>query len=170
MTATWTLQAGSDLVYDGDPCTIVEICDGAIVTRDRTGRTRRLRMVDVLRPASEGGKAHIPGRIREQQDMPLAVIWSDATDSVKARSAERSDHIREVLTGYKSGTREAPREGEPRLEFHPSRSLSERIAAKAAELGRGKRTIARWVAQYKDAGEVGLVDCRSAQPGQSHGR
>ena len=124
MTATWTLQAGSDLVYDGDPCTVLEISDCAIITRDRQGRTRRLRLVDVLRPASEGGRAHIPGRTRqEEQSTPLAVIWSDATDSVKAKSAERADHIREVLTGYKSGTREISREGEPRLEFHPSRSL-----------------------------------------------
>lgn len=168
MSTTWTLQAGSDLVYDGEPCTIVEICDGAIITRDRAGRSRRLRMVDVLRPPNEGGRAHIPGRTREgEQGTPLAVIWSDATDSVKARSAERSDHIREVLTGYKSGTNDIAREGEPRLEFHPSRSLSERVAAKAVELGKGRRTIARWVAQYKDAGEVGMVDCRSAQPGMS---
>ncbi|WP_282837529.1 integrase [Microbacterium flavum] len=168
MSGTWTLQAGSHFVYDGDPCTIVEICDGAIIARDRSGRSRRLRMVDVLRPVSEGGKAHIPGRTRrEEEDTPLAVIWSDATDSVKAKSGERSDHIREVITGYKSGTREVAREGEPRLEYHPSRTLAERITAKAAELGKGRRTIARWVARYKDAGEVGLVDYRSAQPGQS---
>lgn len=56
MSGTWTLQAGLHFVYDGDPCTIVEICDGAIIARDRSGRSRRLRMVDVLRPVSEGAR------------------------------------------------------------------------------------------------------------------
>ena len=168
MSNTWTLQPGSDFVYDGEPCTVVEICDGAVITRNRAGKMRRLRMVDVLRPRSEGGAAHIPGRTREEEEAtPIGVIWADATDSVKAKSLERADHIREVLTGYRSGTPEIARAGEPRLAYHPERSTAERIAAKADELGKGTRTIARWVAQYKDAGEVGLVDCRSAQPGYS---
>ncbi|MEV8135408.1 integrase [Microbacterium aurantiacum] len=168
MSMTWTLQAGTDFVYDGEACTVVEISDGAIITRSRAGRTRRLRIVDVLRPPGEGGKAHIPGRTRQEEDTtPLAVIWADATDSVKAKSAERADHIREVLTGYKSGTPEIAREGEPRLAFHPERSLAERITAKADELKKGRRTVARWVSRYKDAGEIGLVDCRSSQPGQA---
>jgi transposase InsO family protein len=165
MNATWNLRPGTDLIYDGDACTVVEIADGAIITRDRRGRHRRLRMIDVLRPAEEGGKARVPGRARQEPETPLAVIWSDATDSAKAKTQETADHVREVLTGYRSGSAEIAREGEPRFEYHPKRPLRERQQAKAAEVGVTTRTIERWIARYRDAGEAGLVDNRMARPG-----
>ena len=62
----------NDLIYDGEACTVVEIADGAVVVRDRNGRHRRLRMIDVLRPAAEGGKALIPGRTRQGEQTPLS--------------------------------------------------------------------------------------------------
>lgn len=135
MNATWNLCPGTDLIYDGEACTVVEIADGAVVVRDQNGRHRRLRMIDVLRPAAEGGKALVPGRTRQGEQTPLSVIWSDATDSAKAKTQELADHVREVLTGYRSGTGEIAREGEPRLEYHPQRPLRDRQCAKAAELG-----------------------------------
>ncbi|QTV80459.1 helix-turn-helix domain-containing protein [Microbacterium sp. NIBRBAC000506063] len=95
------------------------------------------------------------------------MLWADATDSAKARTMERADHVREVLTGYKSGTAQIPREGEPRLEYHPQHSLRQRTAAKAAELGKGERTVRRWVAQYRESGEAGLMDYRSSQAGNA---
>lgn len=163
--ATWTLQPGADLIYDGEACTVTEIADGAIIVRDREGRHRRLRMIDVLRPAHEGGVARIPGRTSHEIGTPITVLWSDATDSARAASLERADHVREVLTGYKSGTAAIPREGEPRLQFHPQLPLQQRQGAKAAELGVSIRTIERWVARYRDTGEAGLIDTRQAQPG-----
>lgn len=93
------------------------------------------------------------------------MIWSDATDSAKAKTQELADHVREVLTGYRSGTGEIAREGEPRLEYHPQRPLRDRQCAKASELGVTPRTIERWVARYRDAGAVGLVDNRRSRPG-----
>jgi hypothetical protein len=51
MSSTWTLKPGVDIVYDGDACTVAEICDGAVIVRTRTGQVRRLRMIDLLRPA-----------------------------------------------------------------------------------------------------------------------
>jgi transposase InsO family protein len=165
MNATWNLRPGTDLIYDGEVCTVIEIADGAIVTRDRSGHHRRLRMIDVLRPVAEGGKALIPGRTRQGEQTPLSVIWSDATDSAKAKTQELADHVREVLTGYRSGTSEIAREGEPRLEYHPQRPLRDRQRAKAAEVGVTPRTIERWVARYRGAGEAGLVDNRRSRPG-----
>lgn len=164
---SWMLRPGTDFVYDGEACTVAEVADGAVIIRDRTGRHRRVRMIDVLRPAAEGGKAHIPGRVREEGATPLGVLWADATDSARARTMERADHVREVLTGYKSGSAQIAREGEPRLEYHPQRSLRQRTAAKATELGKGERTVRRWVAQYRESGEAGLVDYRSSQSGNA---
>ena len=165
MSSTWTLKPGVDIVYDGDACTVAEICDGAVVVRTRTGQVRRLRMIDLLRPRAEGGTTRIPGNSRDEDAAPLGVVWADASDAARAVSAERADHVREVLTGYRSGAAEIAREGEPKLAYHPERRIEERIAAKALELGKGRRTVARWVATYKDAGEIGLIDHRKAQPG-----
>lgn len=75
MSRTWNLRAGADIVYDGEPCTVAEVCDGAVIVRSRSGRIRRLRMIDVLRPASDGGLAHIPGRTRaEEEAVPLGRV------------------------------------------------------------------------------------------------
>ncbi|WP_309127112.1 DDE-type integrase/transposase/recombinase [Microbacterium sp.] len=168
MSNTWILQAGADLVYDGEAATVIEVADGAVIIRTRAGRVRRLRLVELLRPRAEGGLAHIPGRTRaEEEAAPLGVIWADATKAAQARAQERADHVREVLTGYTAGGADVAREGEPRELFHPDNCLEQRIAAKAAELGKGHRTIERWIARYREAGEAGLVDNRSAQPGQA---
>ena len=70
---------------------------------------------------------------------------------------ERAAHIREVLTGYRSGSPEMAEEGEPRPQYAPDRPLYERYADKAAELGVGFRTIQRWVQGFQRKGEAGLV-------------
>ena len=49
--------------------------------------------------------------------------------------AERAGHVREMLTGYRSGSEEAPRPGEPRPQFARGVPMSSREKAKAAELG-----------------------------------
>src|SRR3546814_4627513 len=135
MKNTWMVAPGAQLVYDGEMCTVAEIGDGAVIVRTADGSTRRLRMLDVLRPASEGGTAHVPGRSPDDDEsQPLMLVWSDATESAQAAAHERADHVREVLTGYRSGSREIAREGEPRFEYHPQRSLGERQTAKAKEL------------------------------------
>lgn len=166
MKNTWMIAPGAQLVYDGEMCTVAEIGDGAVIVRTADGSTRRLRMLDVLRPASEGGTAHVPGRLPDDEEsQPLMLIWSDATDSAQAAAHERADHVREVLTGYRSGSREIAREGEPRFEYHPQRSLGERQTAKAKELGIGTRTLERWVSRYRDTGEAGLIDTRRSRTG-----
>ncbi|MCO7204761.1 hypothetical protein NH287_14820 [Microbacterium sp. CnD16-F] len=168
MSNTWVLRAGADLVYDGEAATVREIVDSAVIIRTRAGRIRRLRLVDVLRPRSEGGLAHIPGRTRaEEEAVPLGVLWADATVQSRVQASERADRVREVLIGYTAGGADVAREGEPREMYGAGQSLEQRIAAKAAELGRGKRTIERWIARHREAGEIGLVDKRSAQPGQA---
>ncbi|WP_156456200.1 helix-turn-helix domain-containing protein, partial [Microbacterium sp. Leaf351] len=166
MKKTWTVAPGAQLVYDGEMCTVAEIGDGAVIVRTADGSTRRLRMLDVLRPASEGGTAHVPGRLPDDEEsQPLMLVWSDATESAQAAAHERADHVREVLTGYRSGSREIAREGEPRFEYHPQRSLGERQTAKAKELGIGTRTLERWVSRYRDTGEAGLIDTRRSRTG-----
>lgn len=79
---------------------------------------------------------------------------------------DRAEHVREVLTGYRSGSAELPRPDEPRPQYDPALPLSARYEAKAAELQTSDRTVKRWVADFRRFGEAGLSDCRyTREPG-----
>ena len=74
MSNTWILQASAELAYDGDAATITEVADNAVIVRTRAGRIRRLRLVEVLFPSSEGGLAHIFVLTRaEEKAVPLGM-------------------------------------------------------------------------------------------------
>jgi transposase-like protein len=96
------------------------------------------------------------------QMVPAAVVLSSLPKKRLEEVRERAAHIREVLTGYRSGNSEIAEAGEPRAEFDHSRPLCDRYAAKAAELGVDERTIRRWVKAYEENGEAGLVPARFA--------
>jgi hypothetical protein len=61
------------------------------------------------------------------------------------------------LTGFRSGTAELAREGEPREGYGPSTLLNTRYALKAAELGVSEISVRRWVRAFRAHGEAGLV-------------
>jgi hypothetical protein len=166
MSTTFTLRPGQSFSYDGELCTVTEILNGAIVIRDNSGHIRRLRVVDVLLPADEGGLAHFPGHARDEPNgVPPSVLWTDATDAAAAAAHERADHVREVLTGYRSGSELVRRADEPRSAYAQDRTLMARQRAKAKELNVGLRSVQRWIAQYQQGGETGLVDARTQPSG-----
>ncbi|MEU1216704.1 transposase [Streptomyces sp. NPDC005790] len=98
-----------------------------------------------------------------------------------ARARIRLEHLMEVETGFRSGSRHWARPGEPRSAFDPvTTSLGERRRAKAAEIGRlssaeaarlgleaaSERTLERMAARYRESGLPGLADGRwTRQPG-----
>jgi transposase InsO family protein len=75
----------------------------------------------------------------------------------RATVAERAAHIREVLTGYRSGAVELAGSDEPRAAYDPRNTLTARYEAKAAELGVSLRTVKQWVADFRQHGEAGLA-------------
>lgn len=82
---------------------------------------------------------------------------------------ERAAHVRELLTGYRSGSAEDALPGEPRATYRTASSLMDRCSAKAAELGVGVRTLRRWVRSFELDGEVGLIDARRQRPSEPLG-
>lgn len=88
------------------------------------------------------------------------VVFSQLGDSERKEVVERAAHIREVLTGFRSGSEELALPGEPRPQYGTDVPLSKRYASKANELGVGKRTVQRWVQQFQECGEAGLVSTR----------
>ncbi|WP_460112737.1 hypothetical protein [Streptomyces platensis] len=83
-------------------------------------------------------------------------------DEERAPTAERAGHMREVLTGYRSGSSELTADGEPRDEYTAATPMEAKKAAKAAELGVTVRTVERWLAAFRDQGEA---EDRNAETG-----
>jgi transposase InsO family protein len=101
---------------------------------------------------------------------PAGVVLGGLTEAELAELQARAEHVREVLTGYRSGHAELARSDEPRQQFDPRLPLESRYAAKAAELSVTDRTIKRWVRAYRQHGVAGLADKHLEQPTKTDDR
>ncbi|MFI8343338.1 transposase [Streptomyces sp. NPDC085639] len=100
-----------------------------------------------------------------------------------ARVRVRLEHLMEVETGFRSGSRHWARPGEPRPAFDPAMtSISERRRSKVAELSTlsdaeaaqlglesvSVRTLQRMAARYRESGLAGLADGRWTRRAGGH--
>ena len=103
-----------------------------------------------------------PASDDDQEAAAVRLAFLTATE--RKEVVELADHVREVLTGFRSGSAELARPGEPKPEYDTTLPLLARYAAKAAELNRGERTIKRWVHDYQENGDAGLIPATSVCP------
>jgi hypothetical protein len=97
---------------------------------------------------------------------PLAMLDGLPEDAVSA-ALEWERHLVEVDAGVPAG---AGQRATMRPAYRPKgRSVRERIAAKAEELGVSEATVARMRARYKKMGLWGLVDQRKARASSPYG-
>ncbi|RSS81814.1 hypothetical protein EF919_39930, partial [Streptomyces sp. WAC02707] len=68
------------------------------------------------------------------------MVLGRLTKEEKKNLLERAGDVRGMLSGYRSGSEELPRPGEPRAQYLPGLPLRERYATKASELGVTDRT------------------------------
>lgn len=152
---TLGLFPGAKVAYDGELVEIVEISGSRATLRDAGNRYRVVTLSRLIADATEGacdsGSDRGPG---------VGVVLASLSAEDRRSLAERAGHVREVLTGYRSGRQDAAEPGEPRPPYAAGTSLEHRYQAKADELGVGARTLKRWVAAYRSRGEAGLVDER----------
>lgn len=151
---------GSRFIYDGQIVQINEViyaATGVEVVISGADGIRRMALKELLDqkrariiPTSEGPAAS------DEQDT-AATLLAQASEAELRVVRDRADHMREVLTGYRSGTAELARSDEPRAPFDPLRPKKSRYQAKAAELGVDVRTIERWARDYRQFGEAGLL-------------
>jgi transposase InsO family protein len=153
-----SLAPGSRLVFDGEVAEVVAV-DGVRATL-RSDRTRRFTTVQLSRLAASAGPAGGTLRAGDADVSPGLVPGSLAGEQL-GRLAEQAGHVREVLTGYRSGDPDRARPGEPRPGYRPGQPLKTRYRAKAEELGITSRTVERWVAAYRESGEAGLAGARA---------
>lgn len=154
--ATAVLCVGARVAFDGELFEVVGLDGRQATIRTQQGQYRTVTIAWLASQATVlAADAPVVGPVAA-----LGPALGALSAEEQAAIAERAAHIREVLTGYRAGSREFARPGEPRPEYEPTLSLQARYQAKAAELGVGLRTLKRWVAGYRQAGEAGLVDAR----------
>lgn len=157
---TVTIEVGSRLAHDGELWTVVGMEAGCVVLSGAGGSCKRILTATLLADPT----TRLLGA-REAAPLPVGSLLDDLSEPEREQLWERLGHVREVLTGYRSGGAELAGPGEPRPGFDPSLPLAERYQVKAAELGVTVRTLERWVAAVRSSGPLGLADrrwlCRS---------
>lgn len=156
---------GTHLIYEGESAEVIELSTAAtgVHVTLRVGSSGQQLVRTSLRELLDGGRARVISaeEYGDRPADPAAVILSDLSEAELESVRTRAAHVREVLSGYRSGHPELAGPGEPRTEFDPRKPLMERYQAKAAELGITVRTIGNWVSDYRDHGEAGLVRSRA---------
>jgi transposase InsO family protein len=160
---------GTRFSYDGEVVQIIEIhtVDGIpmAVTRDlRTEVVRRFALSELMHSKhSRLLSEELVVDHTETTSETAPVKWSAAPASERVKARERAAHVREALTGHRSGTAEFPLQYEPRSRYKLTLPKRQRLAAKAKELRIGLRTFERWVSRYEAEGEVGLISAKAMQ-------
>ncbi|WEB43344.1 Mu transposase C-terminal domain-containing protein [Streptomyces yunnanensis] len=166
------LGVGTRFRLDGETVEVVELASLAtgmeVILKDARDRLARMSVRELLTSdraeviPKDGGPA--------ADDVELAaVVLGRLTKEERKEVLERAEHVREMLTGYRSGCEELARPGEPRPEYAPGLSLGKRYAAKAAELGLTVRSVERWARAFLEGGEVGLAPKKAqVEGGLSH--
>ena len=153
MSGAVVVCPGSRFAFDGEVVEVTGFEGTRVTLRDGRDRWRTLGLAGFLARA-------VPLEAPDARPAPVGPLLAGLSGSEQSVVTERAGHVREVLTGYRSGTAEAARPGEPRPDYDPARPLGGRQEAKARELGVTGRTIRRWVRAYRDSGEAGLADAR----------
>src|SRR5260370_1268936 len=94
-----------------------------------TARTGRFTAVQISRLAASARPAG--GTLSAGAGLVLGSLAGEQLDQV----AEQAGHVREVLTGYRSGHPDQARPGEPRPGYRPGQPLEARYHAKARATG-----------------------------------
>jgi transposase InsO family protein len=161
---------GTRFTYDGEVIEVVEMhpVGGVpeVLVRDlRTQSIRRFALHELM--FSDRARLLSEDLVVEVVDGGGEVAWakwSSVSQSARSQARERATHVREALTGYRSGCALTALPGEPRPRYSMALPKQTRMAAKAEELGIGLRTFARWVSRYESKGEVGLISAKALQP------
>ena len=154
------LGIGTRVVFDGEIFEITEWLPGTTGTEVvLTGATSACRMSLVALLTGDRVKLlpDNPGPGPEDPGAAPAITLLGLSKDEMQQVRHRAEHVRELLTGYRSGSAEIALADEPRPQFNPSASLMTKYAAKAIELGVDARTVRRWARSYIECSEAGLA-------------
>lgn len=172
--ASAPIGVGTKLVFDGELMEIVELgissARATVVLRDGRGQMRMAALTEVL--GARRGRVLVdePGPDSTEAKDPATVALSLLSDEHRAVVRDRTAHVQEILTGFRSGSAELAEPGEPQPSYAPGTTLMQRYHVKAKELGVTVRTLSDWVARFRSDGPAGLVPGTSARPKSPLGR
>jgi len=157
------IGVGTRVLFDGQLWEVSELlpaAKGTEVVLRAYGRHSEVVRIS-LREVLEGQRARLCGEgagpnsddLVDPADVVLSAMTNDERDVIR----QRASHMREVLTGFRSGSADFAEPGEPRPEYASGRSLTARYAAKALELDVCVRTVQYWAADFLAYGEAGLA-------------
>lgn len=168
MTSAHTpMGVGTRFDDDGELIEVVDLHGAGlglgVVVKDRSGRLRRKSVRELLSSEHSRIVADTAGPSSNDQRETAATVLAMLNRKGQIQLAQRVDHVRELLTGFRSGTAELALPEEPTPAYAPGVPMMQRYAAKSAEIGIGKRTIQRWVRLYRAHGAAGLADKRDVR-------
>lgn len=155
-----------------------------VLARDHLQRLLwKRRLAFDLNGAARGWHLDLPGGAMMADAGARTPLIEELTEQDLARLHIRLEHLMEVETGFRSGSRHWARPDEPRPAFDPATtSLGERRLAKVAELGAlpeteaarlglesvSERTLKRMATRYRKFGLIGLADGRWTRQAGGH--
>ena len=118
-SATAVITTGTRLFWDGEAWTVTGLEAGRLVLRNARGRSVLADTAAVLADPS----TRLPGTGDEAGPEACGPLLDSLTDTERGELVVRLGHVRELLSGYASGTPAAAEPGEPRPEYDPALPL-----------------------------------------------
>jgi transposase InsO family protein len=164
-SAAVRIGVGTRFIHEGEAVEIVEFHPGPagneVVLKGTSKQVyTRVRLKELLRSDSTRLIPDSDGPSSEDEFDLAGVVLAQLTGDERREITEKAAHVREVLTGFRSGSEYLALAEEPRTAYRTDVPLSKRYASKAAELGIGRRTVERWAQQLQRNGEAGLAPVR----------
>ena len=160
-SAAVRIQAGTRLVYDGDAAQVVELLAAKsgvnVVLRVNPDHLVHVPLRELLTSDRVRVVPTEPGPASDDPWDTATVVLAELTERERLIMCERAAHVREVLTGFRSGSSFLAAPGEPRTQFDPQLPLMTRYQAKAQELGMSVRALNKWVVRFHRQGDAGLA-------------
>ena len=154
MTTVGYLTVGTRVQWDGELWTVTEMSGGTVRLEGRTAP--RLLAVNALVASAD---FRMIGADWEPQEATGPALFGIPPAQLTVLR-ERERHIREMLTGFRSGTAALPEPDEPRPQYAPDVPLLGRYEAKANEMGLSVTQIRRLATAYSECGVAALIDGR----------
>ena len=128
---------GTRFRYDGETVGVIAMAITAtgneVVLKDHHGSVMWLAVKELLLSDRARVIPDGPGPSSNDDEELVSVVLAQLSRGQREALLEKAAHIREVLTGYRSGSAEMAEEGEPKPQYAPDRALYQRYADKAAK-------------------------------------
>lgn len=168
-SAAVRIGVGTRLVHDGELVEIVEVrtCQTGMDVVLKTTSTQtfiRAHLNDILMSDSARVIPDSEGPCSDDDFELAGVVLSQVSDAERKEVIERAAHVREVLTGFRSGSEELALAGELRPEISTRRAPIEALRVQGARASCWTAIHRALGSAVPEVGEAGQVSRRDKRP------